>query len=313
MFGRNFRQWKDQQRLFGLSAILAVGLNILPYGEGLAQQNTQANVVVPQTSATFVPTVQASQAAAAGASIFGALSLATDNRSQGFTSSNEETAVQGDLGIIWGQFYAGVSASNVDFGQIIQPNGNLAGLADLELTYYAGYVNVYKKFDYDFGVSYATFPGARDAPGQELNYWEFTAGIGREFGEDWRGGPARAGFRINYAADYSGDSGDNIIYEGTLKKALGKYGREGKILPSLKANLGYQDGDENRGNIDYWFWSAGLDVKIADRLGVDLRYHDAADVPFDCTNLCDAAFVAMVTLEFSADLGRKKKSHKPMK
>lgn len=309
MFGQVFERAIAPGAIL-LSAAFAMSMGFL-VGTTPAAAQAQNVVVVPQVTPSFIPSAQDIQGAKGGAEIFGALTLSTDNRSQGFTSSNEETAVQGDIGVIFSNFYAGISASNVDFGQIVLPNGNLAGLADLELTYYAGYVNVYKKIDYDVGVSYATFPGARDAPGQELNYWEWTAGIGREFGENWRGGPARVGFRVNYSHDYSGDSGDNIIYEGTLKKALGKYGREGKILPSLTANVGYQDGDVNRGNIDYWFWSAGIDIKVRDRWNIDLRYHDAAEVPFNCDNLCDSAFVAMLSYEFSINLGQKKE--KPYK
>lgn len=306
MFWESTRKAKAHSTLL-LQTVLATTL-ILLFGHSpvLAQQNA---AVVPQNTALTVLTPQ-DVLAAEGAEIFGALSLTTDNRSQGFTSSNQENAVQFDIGIIWKNFYGGASASSIDFGQTTLADGSLAGIADLEMTYYAGYVNVIKKFDYDVGVSYSTFPGARDAAA-ELNYWEFTAGIGREFGEHMRGGPARLGFRTNYAADYSGDSGDNYIFEGTFKKGLGKY-RDDKIVPVLTANLGYQDGDENRGNIDYWFWSAGIEVKFHDKISLDMRYHDSADVPFNCADLCDAAFVAMLSYEFSINLGgrKKKKAYK---
>jgi len=308
MFGESTIKTKARLPLL-LQTVLATAF-ILTVGQTatFAQQNVAA---VPQTSPAFIPSPQDIQAADGAAEIFGALSLTTDNRSQGFTSSNQENAVQFDIGVIWKNFYGGASASSVDFGQTTLVDGTLATLADLELTYYAGYVNVYKKFDYDVGVSYSTFPGARDA-GAELNYWEFTAGIGREFGEHLRGGPVRLGFRTNYSADYSGDSGDNYIFEGTVKKGLGKY-RDGKIVPVLTANLGYQDGDENRGNIDYWFWSAGVEVKFHDKISLDMRYHDAADVPFNCADLCDAAFVAMLSYEFSINLGGRKKKAEPYK
>ncbi len=259
--------------------------------------------VVPQTAATVPANIQPTEGAA---EIFGSLSLATDNRSQGFTSSNQENAIQFDVGVIWKQFYAGVSASNVDFGQTALADGSLAGIADRELTYYAGYVNVYNKLDYDVGVSYVTFPGARDSAA-ELNYWEISAGVGRTFGESMRGGPLRAGLRVNYAADYSADSGENYVFEGTLAKPLGTF-RDGKIKPTLKANVGYQDGEENRGNIDYWFWSAGLDIKVRDKVSLDLRYHDSAEVPFSCADLCDSAFVATLTFDFSANLGGRRKA-----
>lgn len=303
MFGETISKIKAHSTLL-LQAVLATAfILVVSQTSTLAQQNVAA---VPQTSPSFIPSAQDIQAADGAAEIFGALSLTTDNRSQGFTSSNQENAVQFDVGIIWKNFYGGASASSIDFGQTTLADGSLAGIADLELTYYAGYVNVIKKFDYDVGVSYSTFPGARDAAA-ELNYWEFTAGIGREFGEHMRGGPARIGFRTNYAADYSGDSGDNYIFEGTFKKGLGKY-RDDKIVPVLTANLGYQDGDENRGNIDYWFWSAGVEVKFHDKISLDMRYHDAADVPFNCADLCDAAFVGMLSYEFSFNLGGRKKA-----
>ena len=216
--------------------------------------------------------------------LFGAVTIMSDYRSGGFTSSDEDPAIQGEIGYYVRGFYAGVSAGNVDFGKI---NGN--EIADWEVNLYAGYIRHMGRWEWDIGISYSHFPDAYDRDA-ELDYWEGSVGLMATVHENMR-----AGVRIYYSPDYSGESGDNWVFEGTVERELRQIRG---ITPVLSASIGYQDGDEDKGNFDYWFWDAGLELQVHEHVSIDLRYHDADDVPFSCDSLCDAAFVGSLTVSF---------------
>ena len=220
---------------------------------------------------------------------FGSATLFSDNRSQGFTSNNEDPVLQIDGGIIWRNFYIGASGSNVDLGRQVLANGGSRSVGRYAVTYYAGYVNSWRGFDWDVSVSYATHPGARDA-NAELDYWEMSFGISKVFIRD-----IRNGLRFYWAPDYTANQGHNFVLESSLEKPLPSIAG---ITPLLETVVGRQFGDEGRGNFDYWFWEVGVELPMSEHFSIDLRYHDTADVPFDSSDQCGARFVASATVEF---------------
>ena len=220
--------------------------------------------------------------------LFGSATIFSDHRSQGFTSNDQDPVLQLDGGVIWRNFYVGLSGSNVDLGTITQ-GGVTQNVGDYAVTYYGGYVNSWRGWDWDVAVSYNTYPGARDSTA-ELDYWEFSAGVSKIFFRD-----IKNGLRVYWSPDYTANQGDNWVLEFSSQKPLPEF-RGWK--PSIETVTGYQFGDEGRGNFDYWFWEVGLVIAMSEHFSIDLRYHDTADVPIDCDDLCGARFVASATLEF---------------
>ncbi len=220
--------------------------------------------------------------------LFGSATVFSDQRSQGFSANDQNPVAQLDGGIIWRNFYIGASGSNVDLGTITS-NGQTQSVGRFAVTYFAGYVNRWRNIDWDVAVSYATFPGARDA-NAELDYWEGSVGAAGILVRDIKGG-----LRFYWSPDYTANQGHNFVLEGSLQKPLPMI-RGWK--PTLEAVVGHQFGDEGRGNFDYWFWEVGIDVAITEKFSVDFRYHDTADVPISCDRLCGPRFVASATLEY---------------
>lgn len=222
--------------------------------------------------------------------VFGSVTVFSDQRSQGFTANDGDPVVQVDAGVIWKRFYFGLSASNVDLGDIVTTTPpSTRSIGHAAISYYGGYVGSFRSIDWDVSVSYATYPGARDS-GAELDYWEFSVGAAKVMFHD-----IRSGVRIYWSPEYTGDQGHNWVIETSTQKPLPAFRG---IEPTLEFVSGYQFGDEGRGNFDYYFWELGLEFRFNQHLSVDLRYHDTVDVPIDCNDLCDGRFVVSLTAEF---------------
>lgn len=221
-------------------------------------------------------------------SFFGSITLMTDDRAQGFTSSQEDPAVSADLGVIWRSVFAGISISTVDFGTTTF-GGVTKDVADISLSYFLGFVKSYNNILFDVIASYNTNPDAFD-PAGELDYFEVSVGASKTLVSDLKGG-----VRIYFSPEFSGETGNNWVFEGSLEKPLPAFRG---IMPLITGVVGYQAGDEDSGGFDYWFWNIGLGLQLYEHVSVDLRYHDTADVPISCNNLCDEAFVGSLTFEF---------------
>jgi uncharacterized protein (TIGR02001 family) len=217
---------------------------------------------------------------------------ASDYRFRGFTQTREKPAVQGGVDVTVGWFYAGVWASNVDFGRwddTLKP-------ADFEIELYGGIKRKLGPAELNLGAIYYAYAGGDGLPGvvatRDPDFFEITAGIS---------GPIHAGltgeFNVYYSPDYFGETGRNWVFEGTLKRALAKFGT---IDPSISGTLGYSLGDEDKGGIDYFFWNAGFSFIFLDYFEFDLRYFDTFDVPsgIECADRCDGRVVARITFEY---------------
>lgn len=226
----------------------------------------------------------------AGKTIFGSVTFMTDNRAQGFTSSQEDPAVEAELGVIWRSLFAGISVSSVDFGTTTF-GGVTKEVADISISYYLGFIKAYRSMIFDIIASYNTNPDAFD-PAGELDYFEISVGASKTLHKDLKGG-----VRVYYSPEFSGETGDNWVFEGSLEKPLPMVRN---IKPVLTGVVGYQAGDESAGGFDYWFWNFGLGLELSEHFSLDFRYHDTGDVPtaIACANLCDEAFVASLTFEF---------------
>ena len=56
-----------------------------------------------------------------------------------------------------------------------------------------------------------------------------------------------------------------------------KFNRHGSVTPSLSARIGWSEGDEKNGGIDYGYWNAGVSFLFADYFEFDIRYFDTFD------------------------------------
>lgn len=224
----------------------------------------------------------------------------TDYVFRGVSQNNENPAFQAGLDLSYGILYAGIWGSNVAFGPTTAPGGDVV---EAEVDFYAGIKPVWGPLNFDFGVIYYTYPGAKDGGiaingWNEQNYVELKAGVS--------GSPVdklTLGATVFYSPDYNNESGRTWTLEGT---AAYEFRKIGPVTPTLSGTLGTTlfestaDAQLYNAAIDtdsYLYWNVGLAFAI-DKLTLDFRYWDTniSDTPaFSCNNgvglQCDERFV----------------------
>lgn len=218
--------------------------------------------------------------------IYANVALASDYAFRGFTETDEGPAIQGGFDFVWDWFYVGVWASNVDFGTSDKWH---TGEANIEIDLYAGVQKTINSVSFDLMLLYYAYPNAVDPLG-EFNFWEIKAGVSGYVFDS-----LKLGFNIYYSPDYFEETGNNWIFELTSKKYLPHFW---KFDPVLFASIAYQEGDEDEGGFDYWFWKAGIALKFYDHYSFEVHYVDTMDVPFACEDLCDGRLIAALKAEF---------------
>ena len=244
------------------------------------------------------------------------IGLATEYVFRGFSRTSEGPAVQGGFDATCGMFYAGVWASNLDWGA--NDGGSGRNIANIEMDWYGGLKFNTGRIAWDVGVIYYTYPrgadigrsSTNDFPvNAEFNYVELKVGASAELWKD--GTLGVTGF---FSPDYQYETGNVWTVEGSFTQNLPKFmllGREWS--PSVSALLGYQgatgsDGDKARyvnnvtGDADhYLYWNAGLTLGFLDKWSIDVRYWDTnIDRADNCKGplfACDERIVG--TLKFT--------------
>lgn len=200
--------------------------------------------------------------------------LTTDYVYRGISKTFEDPAVQGGFDLTCGRFYAGVAASNVDFGPI----------ANIEVALYGGFRANTGPINWDLGVIYYAYPGDKFI---DPSFAEFKVGAS---GEVWRGGTL--GATVFFSPDYIFETGEVWTIEGTFAQVLPNVGM---FTPTFSATIGrseFQDFD-----FEYTYWNAGVTLGFHERWAVDLRYwdNDIDGCPF---GLCDERFVASLKYRY---------------
>jgi len=221
------------------------------------------------------------------------VALTTDYVFRGQSQTDQQPAIQGGFEADYLPLYAGVWASNLNFGGADSNSDGIAdsAVADIELDWYGGIKHAFGGIEVDLGAIYYNYPNAADR-GAELDYWELKGGLA---------GPLiaglEAGLTVFYAWEYTGQVGENWVFEGSLKKSLP---RLGPFSPVLSGLLARNEGDQSAGGIDYWYWNAGLELGFLERFAFDIRYWDTDIGGCGARKLfqCDERAVATLSAEF---------------
>lgn len=200
--------------------------------------------------ATAAATVALSGAAMAQeAKISYNIGVTSDYVFRGVSQTQEDPAVQGGVDASYGVLYAGVWASNVDFG-VPDP--------DLEVDLYAGVKPTVGDTSFDFGILYYGYRKDKNgAPGAN-SYTELKAAASRTFG------PATLGAAAYWSPEWPGKGGDSVYVEGNAAVPIAP-----KL--TLSGAVGHQS---IKNYSDYNTWNIGVGYALTDKLTADLRYHD---------------------------------------
>jgi len=156
--------------------------------------------------------------------ISGNVSLATDYTFRGVSQTEEKFAIQGGFDLEHSSgLYAGIWASNVDFGSDDDAGD---GGASSEVDLYGGIViELSENVSLDLQYVYYMYPGDEAAS----NYQEFIVGLG----------VSDFSFSVVYSDDYFGDGGeDAFVYNADYSLALSE-------ATSLDLHVGYTDADDD--------------------------------------------------------------------
>ena len=176
------------------------------------------------------------------------IGVTSDYVFRGVSQTMEDPAIQGGVDATYGIGYAGVWASNVDFGTD-DPTA--------EIDLYAGVRPTIGDTSLDLGVLYYGYAKDKGAAGS-YSYVELKAAASRAVG------PATFGLAVYYSPEYPTDLGKSLYYE-----VNGSVPVMDKL--TLSGALGHQEIDKSG---DYATWNLGLTYALTDKLGLDLRYHD---------------------------------------
>lgn len=226
------------------------------------------------------PTLAQSGGDAGFGTFGGSLTMATDYVFRGISNSNEEFQVQGDFN--WSHpsgFYAGVWASNTDFGG----PGN-----SMEIDPYVGFAGSLgdSGVSYDVGYWAYTYPGSES----ELDYGEFYA-IGTYSTDVFYVSPS-VWYADNYFGDDFLDGVSGLAYDLTI----------GRQLPwgiDASARVGKQTFSSDASELDYLYYDVG-GSKALGNFELALRWHDTDDVQpaLADTDLADGRLVFSVSRSF---------------
>jgi uncharacterized protein (TIGR02001 family) len=189
-------------------------------------------------------------AMAASAEVTGTVGVYSDYNWRGITQTSQDPALQGSIDYAHDSgLYAGVWASNVDFGDCCDEN--------IETDLYVGFSGG-EEMTWDVGGIYYLYPGAED-----LDFWEIYAGLGW----NWLSG------KVSYSSDYANYDETALYYELNGEWELpANFG--------LNAHVGYSDGDGIEiayGQDNYFDWAVGVSYTLG-HFDLGLKYVDGSDL-----------------------------------
>lgn len=175
--------------------------------------------------------------------------VASDYIFRGVSQTQNDPQISGGIDATYGIGYAGVWASNVDFG---------ADDPSAEIDLYAGVKPTVGDTALDLGVLYYGYVDDKGLTPGSYSYFEVKAAASRPLG------PATVGLAAYYSPEFPGKTGEAIYYEvnGSIP-----------VMDKLTASaaLGHQEIDSAG---DYATWNIGATYAITDHLGLDMRYSD---------------------------------------
>lgn len=172
------------------------------------------------------------------------IGVTSDYVFRGFTQTLEDPAIQGGLDLTAGSFYAGVWASNVDFGDS----------TDAEIDAYIGVRGEAVGFAVDVGL--IGYGYVNDPNGSGYAYGEAKVAVSRAVG------PGTVGVAVYYSPDFFGVDEEATYYELNVAAAVASN-------ITISAAVGEQKLDISD---DYTTWNLGATWGFWGPLSLDARF-----------------------------------------
>jgi len=175
--------------------------------------------------------------------------VASDYVFRGVSNTQEDPQIFGGVDAAYGIGYAGVWASNVDFG---------SDDPSVEVDLYVGLKPTVGDTALDFGIVYYAYADDKGATPGQYSYLELKAAASRPIG------PVTVGLSMFYSPEFPFETGKAFYYEVNAALPL-----MDKL--TLSGALGQQEIEFSG---DYATWNVGLAYAITPNLTADVRYSD---------------------------------------
>jgi uncharacterized protein (TIGR02001 family) len=183
------------------------------------------------------------------------IGVTSDYVFRGVSQTQEDPAIQGGVDASYGMGYAGVWASNVDFG---------SKYPSTEVDFYFGVKPTVADTSLDLGVIYYGYTKDKGLTPGAYSYLELKAAASRTFG------PATLGAAVYYSPEFPGKTGHATYAELNASAPVAK-----KL--TLSGAIGRQSIQKAA---DYTTWNLGATYALTDKLSLDVRYWDTDEHSF---------------------------------
>uniref|UniRef100_B0T8W8 Uncharacterized protein n=1 Tax=Caulobacter sp. (strain K31) TaxID=366602 RepID=B0T8W8_CAUSK len=201
--------------------------------------------------------------------------VASDYIFRGISNTNNKGQVFGGVDATYGIGYAGVWASNVDFG---------TENPDAEIDFYAGVKPTVSDVNLDLGVIYYSYSKDKNGIPGSYSYFEVKAAASKAFG------PATLGAAFYYSPEFPSKGGEAYYYEANGSVPIGE-------KMTLSGAVGHQevdaDGYFSGVGSAYNTWNVGVSAAVTDYLTADLRYSDTSKHEYGKSLYGDALTVSL--------------------
>ncbi|MBI1686486.1 TorF family putative porin [Caulobacter hibisci] len=181
--------------------------------------------------------------------------IASDYVFRGVSQTQEDPQVFGGVDLGYGIGYAGVWASNVDFG---------TSDPSIEVDLYGGIKPTVGDATLDFGVLYYGYSEDKGLTPGKFSYTELKAAVSKPVGK------VTLGAAVYWSPEWPGDLGS-----ATYAEVNGSVPLSEKF--SLSAALGKQSIEDAA---DYTTWNVGVGYALTEKLALDVRYWDTSEHDF---------------------------------
>jgi uncharacterized protein (TIGR02001 family) len=182
--------------------------------------------------------------------------VASDYIFRGISNTNNDPQVFGGVDATYGIGYAGVWASNVDFG---------TENPEAEIDVYAGVKPTVGDVGLDLGMIYYGYSKDKNGIPGSYSYVEVKAAASKAVG------PGTIGAALYYSPEFPSEGGEAFYFEVNGSAPIGeKLTLSGAVGHQSVDADGYFSGVGNK----YTTWNVGISAAITEHLTGDLRYSD---------------------------------------
>jgi uncharacterized protein (TIGR02001 family) len=209
----------------------------------------------------------------------GSATFTTDYMFRSISNTKNLPAVQPEIDLGYGMFWAYMWGSNTSFGK------------NIELDYGAGISPKWNNITFTVGGLVYTYPGSNG-----IDYFELKTG------GTWASGPWSIGVNNYWSPDNFQAFGQSDAIEGsigyTFNRKLWNF-----FTPSISGTYGHQTYEQ--GAHDYNYWNVGMTFGFLEHWSADIRYYDTDYNQTECfantgnsRTACDARAVGAIKVTF---------------